>query len=118
MDFWCHASALFALSWARACNSDSDAIKERMLVARCGSTYSTAGSAQRFHRAHRETPWRAASALASALSLGWCSYTACSSRLDESRCHSLPTVILPLALALTLTASSFGHGLTLVLTPP
>ena len=22
MDFWCHASALFALSWARACNSD------------------------------------------------------------------------------------------------
>ena len=23
MDFWCHASALFALSWARACNSDS-----------------------------------------------------------------------------------------------
>ena len=38
MDFWCHASALFALSWARACNSDSDAIKERMLVARCGSS--------------------------------------------------------------------------------
>ena len=30
----------------------------------------TAGSAQRFHRAHRETPWRAASALASALSQG------------------------------------------------
>ena len=117
MDFWCHASALFALSWARACNSDSDAIKERMHVA-VGSTYSTAGSAQRFHRAHRETPWRAASALASALSLGWCSYTACSSRLDESRCHSLPTLILPLVLALTLTASSFGHGLTLVLTPP
>ena len=43
---------------------------------------------------------------------------ACSSRLDESRCHSLPTLILLLALALTLTASSFGHGLTLVLTPP
>ena len=38
MDFWCQASALFALSWARACNSDSDAIKERMLVARCGSS--------------------------------------------------------------------------------
>ena len=114
MDFWCQASALFALSWARACNSDSDAIKERMPR----STYSTAGSAQRFHRAHRETPWRAASALASALSLGWCSYTACLSRRDESRCHSLPTLILPLALALTLTASSFGHGLTLVLTPP
>ena len=36
MDFWCHASALFALSWA--CNSDSDAIKERMAVARCGSS--------------------------------------------------------------------------------
>ena len=89
MDFWCQASALFALSWARACNSDSDAIKERMLVARCGSTYSTAGSAQRFHRAHRETPWRAASALASALSLGWCSYTACLSRRDETRCLSL-----------------------------
>ena len=75
--------------------------------ARCGTAaVRTAGSAQRFHRAHRETPWRAASALASALSLGWCSYTACSSRLDESRCHSLPTLILPLALALTLTASS------------
>ena len=38
MDFWCHASALFALSWARACNSDSDLIKRRMLVARCGSS--------------------------------------------------------------------------------
>ena len=35
MDFWCHASALFALSWARAC---SDLIKRRMLVARCGSS--------------------------------------------------------------------------------
>ena len=32
MDFWCHASALFALSWARACNSDSDAIKQHMAV--------------------------------------------------------------------------------------
>ena len=42
---------------------------------------------------------------------GWCSYTACSSRLDESRCHSLPTLILPLVLALTLAVSSFGHGL-------
>jgi hypothetical protein len=30
MDFWCHASALFALSWARACNSDL--IKRRMLA--------------------------------------------------------------------------------------
>ena len=30
MDFWCHASALLALSWARACNSDL--IKRRMLV--------------------------------------------------------------------------------------
>ena len=30
MDFWCHASALLALSWARAC--DSDLIKRRMLV--------------------------------------------------------------------------------------
>jgi hypothetical protein len=115
MDFWCHASALFALSWARACNSDL--IKRRMLVCAAAAAVRTAGSAQRFHRAHRETPWRAASALASALSLGWCSYTACSSRLDESRCHSLPTLILPLALALTLTASSFGHSLTLVLTP-
>ena len=28
MDFWCHASALLALSWARAC--DSDLIKRRM----------------------------------------------------------------------------------------
>ena len=119
MDFWCHASALFALSWARACNSDSDAInKQHWQLRAAAAAVRTAGSAQRFHRAHRETPWRTASALASALSLGWCSYTACSSRLDESRCHSLPTLILPLALALTLTASSFGHGLTLVLTPP
>ena len=31
MDFWFHASALFALSWARAC--DSDLIKHRMPVA-------------------------------------------------------------------------------------
>ena len=29
MDFWCHASALFALSWARACNSD--VIKQSVL---------------------------------------------------------------------------------------
>ena len=36
MDFWCHASALFALSWARAC--DSDLIKRRMLMAGCGSS--------------------------------------------------------------------------------
>ena len=36
MEFWCHASALFALSWARACNSDL--IKRCMLVARCGSS--------------------------------------------------------------------------------
>ena len=98
--------------------SNSDLIKRRMLVAAAAAAVRTAGSAQRFHRAHRETPWRAASALASALSLGCCSYTACSSRLDESRCHSLPTLILLLALALTLTASSFGHGFTLVLTPP
>ena len=118
MDFWCHASALLALSWAHSL---------RPLIKWCACSCSwraaaaavrTAGSAQWFHRAHRETLWRAASALASALSLGCCSYTACSSRLDESRCHSLPTLILPLALALTLTASSFGHGLTLVLTPP
>ena len=116
MDFWCHASALFALSWARVRLRPHQAAC--MLVARCAAAVRSAGSAQRFHRAHRETPWRAASALASALSLGWCSYTACSSRLDESRCHSLPTLILPLALALNRTASSFGHGLTLVLTPP
>jgi len=88
MDFWCHASALFALSWARACNSDL--IKRRMLVCAAAAAVRTAGSAQRFHRAHRETPWRAASALASALSPGCCSYTACSSRLDESRCHHCP----------------------------
>jgi hypothetical protein len=73
MDFWCHASALFALSWARACNSDL--IKRRMLVCAAAAAVRTAGSAQRFHRAHRETPWRAASALASALSLGCCSRT-------------------------------------------
>jgi hypothetical protein len=116
MDFWCHASALFALSWARASNSTSSSGACSWRAA--AAAVRTAASAQRFHRAHRGRPWRAASALASALSLGWCSYTACSSRLDESRCHSLPTLILPLALALTLTASSFGHGLTLVLTPP
>ena len=49
MDFWCHASALFALSWARACNSDL--IKRRPVAA----AVRTAASAQRFHRAHRET---------------------------------------------------------------
>ena len=32
--------------------------------------------------------------------------------------HCPPSFILPLALALTLTASSFGHSRTLVLTPP
>ena len=36
MDFWCHASALFALSWAS--ESNSDLIKRRMLVTRCGSS--------------------------------------------------------------------------------
>ena len=36
MDFWCHASALFALSWARASNSDF--IKRRTRVAGCGSS--------------------------------------------------------------------------------
>ena len=115
MDFWCHASALFALSWARACNSDL--IKRHMLVVLrqqlCARPRAHSGFTE-----HTERPWRAASALASALSLGWCSYTACSSRLDESRCPSLPTLILLLALALTLTASSFGHGFTLVLPPP
>ena len=116
MDFLCHASALFGLSWAQPATPTSSNRACSWWAA--AAAVRTAASAQRFHRAHRETPWRAASALASALSLGWCSYTACSSRLDESRCHSLPTLILPLALALTLTASSFGHGLTLVLTPP
>ena len=53
MDFWCHASALFALSWARAC--DSDLIKRRMLVRPVAAAVRTATSAQRFHRAHRET---------------------------------------------------------------
>ena len=39
MDFWCHASALFALSWARACNLRlRRAIKQHMAVARCGSS--------------------------------------------------------------------------------
>ena len=117
MDFWCHASALFALSWARACNSDL--IKRRMLGTLRQQLCARPGAHSGFtEHTESETPWRAASALASALSLGWCSYTACSSRLDESRCHSLPTLILPLVLALTLTASSFGHGRTLVLTPP
>jgi hypothetical protein len=36
MDFWCHASALLARCVGRACNSDL--IKRRMLVARCGSS--------------------------------------------------------------------------------
>ena len=110
MDFWCHASALFALSWARGVQLD--AINSECSWRTAAAAVRTAGSAQRFHRAHRETPWRAASALASAFSLEWCSYTACSSRLNESRCHSLPTLIPPLALALTLIASSFGLGLT------
>ena len=66
MDFWCHASALFALSWARACNSDL--IKRHMSWRAAAAAVRTAARAQRFHRAHRETPWRAASALASALS--------------------------------------------------
>ena len=35
MDFWCHASALFAELGER---SNSDLIKRRMLVARCGSS--------------------------------------------------------------------------------
>ena len=35
MDFWCHASALFALSWARACNSD---LIKRHISWRCGSS--------------------------------------------------------------------------------
>ena len=109
MDFWCHASALFALELGASVQlrphqgaHARGALRQQLCALR---------ERQRFHRAHRETPWRTASALASALSLGWCSYTACSSRLDESRCHSLPTLILPLALALTLTASlsSFGH---------
>ena len=116
MDFWCHASALFALSWAQRATPTSSSGACSCALGQ--QPVRTARSAQWFHRAHRETPWRAASALASALSLGCCSYTACSSRLDESRCHSLPTLILPLALALNRTASSFGHGLTLVLTPP
>ena len=65
MDFWCHASALFAELGERATpTSSSDACSWRAAAA----AVRTAGSAQRFHRAHRETPWRAASALASALS--------------------------------------------------
>ena len=69
MDFWCHASALFALSWARAgCNSDSTPSSTHGSGRTAAAAVRTAGSAQRFHRAHRETPWRAASALASALS--------------------------------------------------
>ena len=35
MDFWCHASALFAELGERR---NSDLIKRRMLVARCGSS--------------------------------------------------------------------------------
>ena len=97
---------------------DSDLIKRRMLVAALRQQLCARPRTHSGFTEHTERPWRAASALASALSLGWCSYTACSSRLDESKCHSLPTLILSLALALTLTASSFGHGLTLVLTPP
>ena len=72
----------------------------------------TAGSAQRFHRAHRVRDTVASSVCVSiCVVTRWCSYTVCSSWLDESRCHSLPTLILPLVLALTLAVSSFGHGL-------
>ena len=55
MDFWCHASALLALSWAHSL---------RPLIKWCACSCSwraaaaavrTAGSAQWFHRAHRET---------------------------------------------------------------
>ena len=36
MDFWCHASALFALSWAQV--RLRPVIKRRMLVVACGSS--------------------------------------------------------------------------------
>ena len=65
MDFWCHASALFALSWARATpTSSSGACSWPLRQQLCARPRAHSG----FHRAHRETPWRAASALASALS--------------------------------------------------
>ena len=88
MDFWCHASALFALSWARACNSDL--IKERMLVARCGSSCAHGRERTAVSQSTQRDTVETASVLASALSPGCCSYTACSSRLDESRCHHCP----------------------------
>ena len=67
MDFWCHASALFAELGERARNSDL--IKRRMLWRAAAAAVRTAARAHSgFQRAHRETPWRAASALASALS--------------------------------------------------
>ena len=94
MDFWCHASALFALSWARRATPTSSSAHARggLRQQLCARPRAHSGFTE---HTESETPWRAASALASALSLGCCSYTACSSRLDESRCHSLPTLIHP-----------------------
>ena len=69
MDFWCHASALFALGWARACNSDL--IKRSMLGTLRQQLCARPGAHSGFtEHTESETPWRAASALASALSLG------------------------------------------------
>jgi len=65
MDFWCHASALFAELGERATpTSSSDACSGALRQQLCARPRAHSG----FHRAHRETPWRAASALASALS--------------------------------------------------
>ena len=47
MDFWCQASALFALSWARACNSDSDAISIKQHMAKHENVKHGSGGALR-----------------------------------------------------------------------
>ena len=65
MDFWCHASH-FSLSWASEQLRPHQATHARGALRQqlCARPRAHSG----FHRAHRETPWRAASALASALS--------------------------------------------------
>jgi len=66
MDFWCHASALFAELGERQQLRPHQATHARGALRQqlCARPRAHSG----FHRAHRETPWRAASALASALS--------------------------------------------------
>ena len=88
MDFWCHASALFALSWARACNSD--------LSSRRACSWHAAAAAVRTPGAPAVSQSTQRETVASSICVSICVVTravlvhACSSRLDESRCHHCP----------------------------